>query len=43
MTTTLATVPNPGSWRSGTHRSSTAAPTMIVTVPKLTGRCRAMP
>ena len=33
----LATVPSPGHWRSGIHSSSTTTPTMMVTVPKLTG------
>lgn len=32
-TKTLDTVPSPGRWRSGIHRSSTAAPTMIDTTP----------
>ena len=33
MTKTLETVPRPGRWRSGIHRSSTAAPTTIDTTP----------
>ena len=43
MTTTLATVPRPGHWRSGTQSSSTSAPTTIVTWPKVSGTCVAMP
>ncbi len=37
MTSTFATVPSPGRWRSGIQASSTAIPVMAVTRPKLSG------
>ncbi len=42
-TKTLETVPSPGRWRSGIHRSSTAAPTMIDTTPMLSPVSSASP
>ncbi len=41
--TTLLTVPSPGRWRSGIHSSSTAAPTMITSVPIARPASRASP
>ena len=35
ITTTLATVPNPGRWRIGIQSSSTTAPVIAVITPKL--------
>jgi hypothetical protein len=43
MSTTLLTVPSPGICRNGIQSSSTAAPTMITTVPISRPTCFAMP
>lgn len=43
MTTTLATVPNPGRWRIGIQSSSTTAPVIAVITPKLSETCSATP
>ncbi|OZC44705.1 hypothetical protein CH289_24990 [Rhodococcus sp. RS1C4] len=43
MTTTLLTVPSPGFWRNGIHRSRTTAPVSAVIAPKLNGTCRLTP